>query len=196
MQSTPSTPEVPINVKALALPFLLAGTVQATDFGPLMEVARTTWPKKARLCVVANYRHSQEDILALAWEAGSGSTLTVIDVTHPDQIGRAGHLITFWKKPDFIVLLPKDPLVRDGSPWATRLLSTAVITGIPTIGTTRKAVRQGAVFAIGPDTGLNVLVTEKLIGTVSVELPPKGFTPTAALGGRSMAQVTVVGAFH
>jgi len=184
-----------MNTNVLVLPFLLAATAQATDFGPLMEVVRTTWPEKAHLCVVANYRHSQGEILALAREAGDGNILTVIDITHRDQIGRACNLVKHWRRPDYVVLLPRDPLVRDGSPHATQLLHQAAMVGVAAIGTTRKAVRQGAVFAIGPDTGLGVLVNDTIIGTIAPVLPPKGFTPVAARA-RGMAEVTVIAAFR
>jgi hypothetical protein len=39
------------------------------------------------------------------------------------------------------------------------------------VGTRPVGLKQGAVFSIGPDTNGELLVTQKLVGTVSVILP-------------------------
>jgi hypothetical protein len=175
----------------------LAGpAVQATEFGPLMEVVHATWPEKANIGVVANYNDSREEILALAREAGAGSTIHVLDVTGRGQLEKAGNLMMQKVRPDYLVLLPSDPMVWDGSPYATRLVNQIATRGIPTVATTAKAVNQGAVFALGEGTGLELLVTRKLIGTVGVILPQKGnyVNKTASLD-RGMATITLVGSF-
>ena len=65
--------------------------------------------------------------------------------------------------------------------------------GIPTIATTPKAIAQGAVFAIGEATGMNLLVTDKLIGTVGVILPQRAnFVNSMSNYGKGMATVSVV----
>ena len=176
----------------------LAGTAaQAAEFGPLMDVVHRTWPEKKHIGVVADYRRSEEAILALAREAGAGSTITVVDTRSAGQVEKAGHLLNNLVKPDYLVLLPEDSMVWDGSFSATRLLGQAARAGIPAIGTSAKAIRQGAVFAMGEGTGMELMVTDKVIGTVEVILPDKAhfLAREAWLDGKGMATISVVAGF-
>lgn len=188
-------------LNALALAGLaalaLAGpAAQATDFGPLMTVVHGAWPAKTHYAVVANYQDSQEEILALAREAGEGSTLTVLDLNSRTQIEKAGRLLTLKVKPDLLVLLPHDRFVWDGSVDSTLLVHAVARQGIPTIATTPVSIRQGAVLAMGEATGMDLLEANRLIGTIEVILPQKGrFLNTTASLDRGMASIFVVGAF-
>lgn len=172
----------------------LAGTpLRATDFGPLMEVVRTTWPQKTRLAVVADYANSRAEIFALAQAAGSGTTLTVLDTRHGDQANVAATLLVHRVKPDYVVLLPRDRAVWDGSVPATILVRKVAEAGIPSIATTPRSLQNGALFAMGEATGLETLVTEKMIGTVEVTLPRKGtYLNTTAKLDLGLAKIVVL----
>lgn len=170
----------------------LAGTAaQATDFSPLMDVARATWPERHRMAVVADYARSRDEIQALAWAAGAGNTLYVLDTRTHSQVANAETILLNRVKPDCLVLLPKDPLVFDGSFQASVLLGHLAVRGIPTIATTPRSLSQGAVFALGPATWMELLVTDKTIGTVEVILPQRGrfLGRQASLGGMATIQV-------
>jgi hypothetical protein len=172
---------------------LAATTAQAADFAPLMDVAHATWPDKTHIGVVANYDNSREEILELAREAGEGSRITVLDLRSSAQLALARNLLVNRVKPDYMVLLPKDTLVHDGSFAATYLVQQSARAGIPTIATTAAAMHQGAVFAVGESTNLEVLVTERMTGTVGVNLPKKGtFLPPVAMLEKGMATISIV----
>lgn len=163
----------------------------ATDFSPLMEATQATWPQKTRIGVIADYRHSKDEIQALARSAGSGCTITVLDVKTRTQAQNAGTQLALCAKPDYVVLLANDPLVREGDPAATRAIRQVAGFGIPAVGTSPQAVQQGAVFSMGAQTGLDVMVTDHMIGTVEVILPQKGrFLPAVAQAeGQAFPQV-------
>jgi|GEM_PF-1765062 len=192
-----------INLAAITLMSLAGSMAQATDFGPLMDVVRTTWPEKTHIGVVADYRNSREEILFLAMAAGKGNTITVYDVRIPAQVPVARNLLTQKAddqrvknlKPDYLVLLPSDPLVRDGSPWATYLIDRLAAAGIPTIAATPKALQQGAVFALSEWTGLQLLVADRVIGTVTVDLPKRVPVANVARLDLGSAEISVVGGF-
>jgi len=172
---------------------LAAPSAHATDFGPLMDTARQAWPEKTRICVLANYVQSRQEINDLAAGAGAGAVITVLNMTRPDQIDRATSLALTGNRHDFIVLLPNDPFVRDGSPYASRIVSRAAMAGIPAIATTPLAMHQGAVFAVGLATGYTLLVTDR-VGVVTVPLPQKGtFVNPVARLDRGMADIQVIG---
>ncbi len=172
----------------------LAGfAVHATDFGPLMEVAHSTWPAKTHLAVVADYGRSAAEVQALALAAGEGNRITVLDTRNQSGVEKAYTLIANRVRPDYLVLLPKDRLVWDGSFAATQVVNRLAFRGIPTIATTPQAIAQGAVFAIGEATGMNLLVTDKMIGTVGVILPQRAnFVNSVSNYGKGVATVSVV----
>ena len=185
-----------ISMAGIAAMALAAVPAQATDFGPLMDVARATWPDKSSIAVVADYDRSSAEIQALARAAGSGRLITVLDTRGRRDLEKAGHLLAQRIKPDFLVLLPDDPQVPDGSFNASFLLGQAAFAGIPALATTPKGVAQGAVIALGAATGMELLVTEKMIGTVEVILPQRGrYLPTQARADHGMAEITRIAAF-
>ncbi|MBK8725468.1 MAG: hypothetical protein IPL96_05280 [Holophagaceae bacterium] len=75
------------------------------------------------------------------------------------------------RQADFLVLLPRDPIFHEGSFVATQLVRDLALKGMPSVGTSAAALQQGAVFSIGAGTGNQLLVTNRLRGTVSVVLP-------------------------
>jgi len=184
-----------IQIAGIAAVALAATTAQATDFKPLMEVVHATWPEKGRIGVVADYSSSQDEILDLAREAGSGTTITVLDTRGRGQLERASQILTHRVKPDYVVLLRNDPVLPEGSFQATRFVALVASVGIPTIGTTAKGLDQGAVFAMGAGTGMELLVAHRMIGTVEVILPTKARFLNQARLDHGMAEVSVVDAF-
>lgn len=180
------------------LALALAGLgLQAEDFQPLMKVAKTTWPEKAHIGVVCDYRNSYEQVEALAIAAGPEAIITVADIRQIEQAGLGAQILAN-RHTELMVLLPGDRLVRDGSFAATRAVHLLAQYGIPTIGTNAKALEQGAVFSMGDDTRGEILVTNKLIGTVDVILPDTvTFSKKASLllaepRKAGMAQIAVV----
>ncbi|HEY3270389.1 MAG TPA: hypothetical protein VGJ89_04170, partial [Geothrix sp.] len=68
--------------------------------------------------------------------------------------------------------------------------------GVPAIGTTAVALKQGAVFSIGDGTKGELLTTDRLIGTVDVILPSRAMTEkgTLVLREEGMATIAVLAA--
>jgi len=129
-------------------------------FQPLSEVMRTNWPDARRFAVVCNYGMSAEAVASLA-DANPDSHILVVDVRHVDLLGKAGSTLN-QREPNFLVLLPNDPIVRDGSPGATYLVNWMNNKSIPTFGTTEKAIRQGALACIGVGTGGQLVLNREL----------------------------------
>lgn len=145
---------------------------QSTTFGPVLSVAERTWPEKNRIGVVCNYRSSGDQIADMVQSASSGSVITVVDAasvnaTHAAQNILRNHNI------DYLVMLPHDPVFFEGGFAATMLVGRLATKGIPSVGTRPIGLKQGAVFCIGPETHGELLVTDKLVGTVSVILPSR-----------------------
>lgn len=180
--------------RALALATLcLAGTgARATDFGPLMDVARETWPTKTRIAVVGNYAYSQPEIQALAAATGAECTIVVVDV-RAEATG-VPRLVAKYVKPDFVVLLRDGPIYREGSVAATWMVRQLAQAGLPSIGTTPRALEQGAVFAVGEATGNQILVNDEVKGTIHVVLPQReGMNASRPDRGRAEIQLARLG---
>jgi len=153
------------------LALILTGLgLQAEDFSPLMQVTRTTWPEKTHIGVICDYRNSHEQVQELALAAGSGSMITVVDIRTAEKASLGAQILN-GRQANFLVLLPQDRLVYDGSFCATLAISHLAMYGIPAVGTTPKALRQGAVFSLGDGTNGELLVTDRLHGTLDVILP-------------------------
>jgi predicted nuclease with RNAse H fold len=176
-----------LGTSALALIGLGA---QASEFTPLLSVTQATWPGKNHIGVVCNYADSKEQIQSLCDAAGSDATVTVVDARHERHLSSARNIL-LQRKADYLVLMPKGGVFREGGFQATRLVRTLASSGIPSIGTTPKALQQGAVFAVGEQTGWTLLVNDNLVGTISVVLPQKGQVFKG--GGAGQATLTLVG---
>ena len=181
-------------MRCLTLASLAVTALAAADYGPVMEVARTNWPGRTHLAVVARYSRSAEEIQALAEAAGPDRVITVVDCPGALQLESARAFLVRHVRPDILVLLEDDPLVRAGSFEATRLVDTASMAGVPTIATRPIAVRQGAVFAVGPETGMELIEAQHLIGTVNVVLPPRGLVGRPISSHRPAATIMVLAA--
>jgi hypothetical protein len=176
-----------------AVSLALAGlSLQAEDFTSLMQVVKTTWPEKNHIGVICDYRNSQAQVEDLARAAGSGAHITVVDVRVPEK-GSLGAQLLANHQANFLVMLPHDRLVRDGSFDATVAIRRLAKMGIPSVGTTSRSLGQGAVFSLGEGTGGELLITPKLIGTVDVILPAGiTYSRKASLPlGEGMATISV-----
>lgn len=160
----------------------LAGVaLSAEDFQPLMKVTQATWPEKQHIGVICNYGANQAQVWDLAKAAGPNATITVIDAHMANQSTTAAILLAN-QKADYVVLMPGDFNFRDGSFGATVVVNRLASRGVPAIGTSPVALKQGAVFSVGEGTEGQLLVTDRLIGTVDVILPnPEKMSEKAAL---------------
>lgn len=158
-----------LGVAAIALAGL---ALAAEDFQPLMKVTQATWPTRQHIGVICNYRANEQQVMALAKAAGAGSLITVVDARRADEAGAAANLLADHKA-DYLVLMPQDPYFRDGSFGATIAVNRLARQGVPAIGTSSRALKQGAVFSLGDHTEGQLLVTDRLIGTISVILPDR-----------------------
>jgi len=158
-----------LGVAAVALSGLF---LSAEDFQPLMGATHAAWPEKHHIGVICNYRANEAEVWALAKAAGEGARITVVDATVPDQANLAATMLAN-RETDFVVLMPKDRSFGDGSYGATKAVNRLASRGVPSIGTTATALKQGAVFSLGEGTEGQILVTDRLIGTVNVVLPKR-----------------------
>ncbi len=150
---------------------VLAGlALSAEDFQPLMKATQATWPEKLHIGVICNYRTNEPQIQALARAAGEGALITVVDARSAEHASVAAAMLANHRA-DYVVLMPQDRFFRDGSFGATVAVNRLASKGVPSIGTTPVALKQGAVFSVGDGTNGQILVTDRLIGTVDVILP-------------------------
>lgn len=173
----PMKPFRSLSALVLGLAPLAAG---APDFNPLLAVARQTWPEKQHLAVVCNAAATWDGIQALAAAATPGSLITVVDTRTASALPAALRVLEA-RKADFLVVMPTDPIYFDGGFQATLLVHGLARRGVPSVGTSSVSLRQGAVYAIGEGTGGQLLVTDKVRGTVSVILPSR----TASFAGNA-----------
>lgn len=147
-------------------------TLVAEDFSQLMNVVHQSWPEKNHIGVICDYPFSKDAVQKLADAAGPSTLITVMDTRHIDYCARAANgLIN--RNINYMVLIPTDRVAWDGSYGATVGVRMLARRGVPSVGTTRKAVKQGAVFAVGDGTNGEIDITKELIGTVEVVLPDR-----------------------
>jgi hypothetical protein len=172
----------------------LAGlALSAEDFQPLMNTTQTTWPEKHHIGVICDYQAHKAQIDALALAAGEGALITVADARRIDQAGAAASLLASHRA-DFVVLMPHDRYFGDGSFGATVAVNQLARRGVPAIGTTPVALKQGVAFSVGDGTEGQLLVSDRLIGTVHVILPIGAMTSqksSLVLRREGMATVAV-----
>lgn len=175
------------------VPAILASvalSAQSSEFGPLMSVAGRSWPEKTRIGVVCDYRYSSEMVADLAQAASPGTVITVADAHSAAAAGAAQRILRN-AKVDFTVLMPRDPVFFEGGFPATGLVSGLAHAGIPSVGTRPVGIKQGALFCVGAETGGELLVTNRLVGTVSVILPNRSARLEPFLAGGTEGGVTV-----
>ena len=183
-----------ISTSLLVAAVVFAGpALLAEDFLPLMKTTQATWPAKQHIGVICDYSASQDAVKALAEAAGEGAFITVADTRSADKAVPAAHIIAN-RQADYLVLLPGDRVFRDGSFGASKAIDQLARRGVPAIGTTPVALKQGAVFSVGAGTNGELLVTDRLIGIVDVILPSRDMTmkSTLVLHEKGMATVAVL----
>lgn len=148
----------PTTVLALAA---LTASLAAEDFGPVVKAAGIIYQGKTHFGVVCDYGRSRHQLADLQRALPEGTTLTVVDARHPMQVGPAGSTIVK-RGVQLLALLPNDPLIRDGSPWATALVHQVNGT-IPAFGTRPEALKNGCVMAMGQATNWELLFNPKLL---------------------------------
>lgn len=156
----------------------------AGQFDPMIAVYKANRSESKCLAVVCDYANSRATINELAGSAGVDRIL-VMDVHNFDQVGQAASYLN-QHRPDAVVLLPHDRVVRDGVPAATSLIRRMALMDVPTMATTPAAVKQGAWFAIGEATNGELLVNPAIKGYVKVLLPSE------KLASHTQASVKVV----
>ncbi|HJU82674.1 MAG TPA: hypothetical protein VJ600_00545 [Holophagaceae bacterium] len=171
-------------LKAMVPLALLLAALPATpgDTAKLFSAARSAWPDSTHFAVVCDYNNSREAVQELAANANGFQLLTIVDVRRPEDIGKAMST-AIARGPAFLMLLPKDPVVRDGSFAATQMISSLDGYHIPTVGTKTVALDQGAYFVLGDETN-NEPVSRK--GTVTLEEARPAFR-----GGPRIEVITV-----
>jgi len=160
-------------LRAFAILSVVTLGVRAGDFGPLMDAVKASWPEKTHIAVVADYEQSAAEIQDLAQAAGAGTVITVLDTHKHGYYPAAYRVVVNRIKPDYVVLLRHDSTCGEGTPESSWLVGQVAAAGIPSIGTSPVAIRQGAVFAVGNETGNQILVNSEIKGSIHVVLPAR-----------------------
>jgi hypothetical protein len=147
----------------------LGAPLLAGQFDPMIAVYKANRPEAKSLAVVCDYVNSRDAIDDLA-RSSEVERILVLDVHNLDQVGAAVSYLDR-HRPDAMVLLPNDRIVRDGSAGATRVIRRMALNSVPTMATTPVALKQGAWFAIGEATHGELLVNPAIKGDVKVLLP-------------------------
>ncbi|HJV21835.1 MAG TPA: hypothetical protein VJ570_04010 [Holophagaceae bacterium] len=171
----------------LLFSLVLAAPLAAQDFAPLAQAAKNVYPAKHHYGVVCDYNWSHEAVESLAAAVGPDARITVVEMRFPEQAGRARAALQV-SGAELLVLMPQDRLVRDGSFQAT-VLARGLASSIPTLGTKRAAMDNGAALAIGEDTHFELLVGNQLRGIIG---PVQG-GGTSGMASLRMAPIEVVG---
>ena len=168
------------------LPLLVFGAQmvaqEANPFSDLAQATRATYPGKSHVGVICDYSFSRAEVRRLADALGSGR-ITVVDIKVGDQASAAAQTLRN-QGAEVMVLLPKDRILHDGSPQAT-VAHWRIAGYMPMIGTSPRALENGADFAIGEATGHELKVNDRLRGIIGP------FTPAAKVA-RGSAQVRVL----
>jgi hypothetical protein len=162
----------------------------------ILQVARNTWPGPQTVGIVCNYARSGEAVRAMLRDFTPGSSVKVLDVRTTEHLATACNIL--WRvPPQYILLLPDDPFVHDGSIAATEVIHRMNFKQIPTLATTPAALAQGAWAVVGPATDGVLKVNPALQGYVDAYGTPMApARPSARYGGGGAPTVlTVVQAF-
>lgn len=138
----------------------LTALAQGSSTDQIRQVARDTWPGPRTVGIVCNYKYSQETIQAMLGEFEPGTTIQVVDARLQEHINLASQMMSNLK-PDYVLVLPKDTLVWDGSFAATRVIHRMNAADIPTLATTPVALTQGVWAVMGPATGNQLRLNPK-----------------------------------
>lgn len=186
-----------MNLSSITLTALLAtglaACAQTNSTGQILQVARATWPGPHTVGIVCDYSRSRGAIDAMLDSFPQGSTIHVADTRIAMQVGRACEYLAS-QHPQYVLLLPVDHLVHDGSFLATQVITNMNQRQIPTLGTTPIALSQGAWAVMGPATGNQLQVNPSLKGYVEIYgTPISPLRPVAEIrDSQTRARVLVV----
>ncbi len=169
----------------------LSAALVAQDFGPVVKVAGLVYPGKNHFGVVCDYGRSRQAVEDFLRALPEGSILTVVDAHHPIQVESAGAVI-LKRGVQLLALMPSDPLVRDGSPFATGLVRRLNGT-IPAFGTSPAALGNGCALALGQATNWELMINSKLLKEdVKAIIGPIEITPVTRDTLRGPARLDLV----
>lgn len=137
-------------------------TLAAEDFGPAVKAANQIYQGRTHFGVVCDTRYSQKEVNDFQRALPDGTMLTVVDLRYPTNLGGAASVMAL-RGVELMALLPNDPLVRDGSFYATVLVNQVARKHIPAFGTTPAALKNGCAFALGAGTNWELAVNPKLL---------------------------------
>ena len=143
----------------------LAAFSQSNGTDQILQVARATWPGGHTVGIVCSYARSGETIRAMMDAFAPGSSVKVIDVRPGWNMDKACSILGNLR-PNYVLLLPNDPVVYDGSFEATKVINRMNQLEIPTLASTPVALSQGAWAVKGPATGNLLQVNPALKGYV------------------------------
>ena len=174
----------------------LAATLAAGDFGPVARLATEAFPGRTHFGVVCDYGRSAEAVNDLARSLPDHANLTVIDARIPDHIAVAAAKLVL-SEVEMLAILPHDALVRDGSPYATRLVGRVnqLNPSILAFGTTPEALKNGCAFALGEKTGWALMVNQgdsRVRGVLENYTIGPSSEKTSSLSGQSSVTVRVI----
>jgi len=174
----------------------LAATLAAGDFGPVAKLATEAFPGRTHFGVVCDYSRSSEDVQNLARALPVWATVTVVDTRLPSHVAAAGAKLVL-RDVQMLALLPNDPLVRDGSPYATQLVGLlhTFNSSILAFGTTPEALKNGCAFALGEKTGWALMVNQgdsRVRGVLENYTIGPSSEKTSSLSEQSSAMVRVI----
>jgi hypothetical protein len=152
---------------------LLGGSLFAEDFQSLLSTTRTIWPEKRHIGVICNYQKNHDAVWELAKAAGVDCVITVVDARNDINPNGVATVLGN-QKVDYFVMMPQDLFYHDGVYTSSVVINSLARMGIPTVATTPIALKQGAVFSLGDGTEGQILVNDRLIGTIDVHLPDHG----------------------
>lgn len=157
-------------VTLLSAAILVALPLRAGDYDALGKTLKHAWPRCSTVAVVCDATSSRGAVDALAASL-PGLKLMVVDVKGPQEVGKAVATLN-QHRPDAVVLVAGDHVVGDGSSAASFLIQRMAAIKVPTVGITPEAVKQGAVLAVGPDTGGKVMGNARAASVTGTTLPP------------------------
>ncbi|MBL0209519.1 MAG: hypothetical protein IPQ13_01180 [Holophagaceae bacterium] len=174
----------------------LVAFAQTNGTDQILQVAGATWPGPHNVGIVCDYSRSKGAVDAMIESFPLGSRIYVADIRQSSHVTSACSVLGKLR-PQYVLLLPKDLLVHDGSFNATLVISNMNRRQIPTLGTLPVALSQGAWAVMGPATGNMLQVNPTLkeyIETYGAPISPS--RPIAkAREGQARSSLSVIAAY-
>lgn len=148
-------------MSALLAVAALAAPLAAEDFGPVVKTVALIYQGKTHFGVACNFSNNRDRVADLQRALPEGSTLTVVDVKHPMQVGPAASAMR-QRGVELVALMPRDTLIYDGSAHATALIGY-LGDKVPAFGTTAAAIKNGCALALGQGTNWELMINPKFL---------------------------------